>query len=213
MLLLHKNGSSIDALFGHIQSVTLLAVVQSMCQQQQGPSLNAPMTPAESSILWAALEPSIHWVWEAETQCWKSCSFRNVPIPSQACFVHRCLDCMPQISGLTCIPLQCLVRAMRFQRYWSGPTMGFHSLTQHRFALFLCRNPQRSILALGMALSLAGMPELVQLYNEGQLRLLRALPLTSLPVTCDQSLSQQQVTPGTLSFLLFSSSYFPSAFP
>ncbi|KAK9902032.1 hypothetical protein WJX75_001765 [Coccomyxa subellipsoidea] len=55
------------------------------------------------------------------------------------------------------------------------------------------RNPQRSILALGMALSLAGMPELVQLYNEGQLRLLRALPLTSLPVTCDQALSQQQV--------------------
>jgi hypothetical protein len=64
-----------------------------------------------------------------------------------------------------------------------------------------------------MALSLAGMPELVQLYNEGQLRLLRALPLTSLPVTCDQALSQQQVTLCTLSFLLLSSSYFPSAFP
>lgn len=70
------------------------------------------------------------------------------------------------------------------------------------FALFLCRNPQRSILALGMALSLAGMPELVQLYNEGQLRLLRALPLTSLPVTCDQVQSEQQVTLGSLSFHL-----------
>ncbi|EIE18468.1 hypothetical protein COCSUDRAFT_34498 [Coccomyxa subellipsoidea C-169] len=54
-------------------------------------------------------------------------------------------------------------------------------------------NPQRSILALGMALSLAGMPELVQLYNESQLRLMRSLPLTSSPVSGDKALTQQQV--------------------
>ena len=63
-------------------------------------------------------------------------------------------------------------------------------------------------------MALAGMPELVQLYNEGQLRLLRALPLarTSAPVSTHDALiltqKQQRFTlqvSGTLStFVLIS---------
>ncbi|CAL8465913.1 g5449 [Coccomyxa elongata] len=56
------------------------------------------------------------------------------------------------------------------------------------------RNPQQTVLAVSIAMALAGMPELVQLYNEGQLRLLRALPIgvTTAPLSSHDALSLTQ---------------------
>ncbi|BDA48312.1 hypothetical protein COCOBI_11-5720 [Coccomyxa sp. Obi] len=89
---------------------------------------------------------------------------------------------------------------------------GFSILTPYRplfmglttaslgYSHFKHRNPQQTVLAVGIAVALAGMPELVQLYNEGQLRLLRGLPavLTSTPASSHDTPSltqmQQRVT-------------------